>query len=475
MKKIDELLDSFSLENEDMVFQEEEMSREEAKRIKKMTLQKLNRKKPASRRFILPLAAAMVMLLSFAAVFAQGGLSAAYHRLFGENIRYVNDMGTEIQESSTSNGITLNVANMVGDENSFYIIFELIKEDGTSFKKADYIDFEHLNLDFGGSGGYTWYKIEDSDPDDNKATFVLIGNTEKKAAGKKLALTAENFTEYSIEEPENKFDLYGFLAENTDYQDQELKINENKPYIPVDENMPEDEKQKAQHIRDITPEKVLPFIGLNIPAAEGTGGVSIDNAGFAEKNLCLRIVRQEYGDSSLGNIYFESKSNADEKLYSSLVLTERRGGTDYDYYIFEIKDMEELKNYEFKYDMVNKTNTVNGHWEVQFRANYKNTTVTVPVNRSVILDGRKYTVDNIKISPLSLTVKMYNSILSGNERGGRLNDSVEVIMEDGSKAEISSMGTSTNPLTSTINMIFLKPLDTTKIQKVKIGDIEIEM
>lgn len=475
MKKIDELLDGFRLENEDVVFQVEEMSEEEAKRIKKMTLLKLNRKKPASRRVILPLAAAMIMLLSFAAVFAQGGLSAVYYRLFGENIRYVNEMGTEIQKNSSSNGITLNVANMVGDENSFYIIFELIKEDGTSFKKADYISFDSLRLDFSSSGGYTWYKIEDSDPDDNKATFVLIGNTEKKTAGKKLALIAENFTEYSIEEPENKFDPYSFLTENINYQDQELIINENQPYIPVDENMPEDEKEKAQHIRDITPEKVLPFNNLNIPAAEGISSVLIDNAGFAEGNLCLRISRQDYGDHSLGNIYFESKLNPEEKLYSSLVLTERHGETDYDYYIFEIADMEELKNYEFKYDMVNKTSTVNGHWEVRFSANYKNTTVTVPVNREVVMDGRKYTVDNIKISPLSLTVKMYNSIFSGSEGGGRLNDSVEVIMEDGSKAEISSLGTSTNSITSTINMIFLKPLDTTKVQKVKIGDVEIEM
>jgi hypothetical protein len=77
-------------------------------------------------------------------------------------------------------------------------------------------------LDFKSSGGYTWYQIEDDDKSDNKATFILSGNTKKKVAGDKLTLRAIDFTEYSIEEPVNKFDPYSFLINNQDYLRQEF-------------------------------------------------------------------------------------------------------------------------------------------------------------------------------------------------------------------------------------------------------------
>ena len=152
----------------------------------------------------------MTLILSFAAVFAQGGLSNIYYKLFGDNTKYVREMGTVINESCSSKGITLNVASMLGDENAFYIIFELIKDKGESFENSDYIYFDRLSLDINSSGGYTWYQIEDDDKNDNKATFILAGNTKKKVTGDKLTLRVADFTEYNTKEPVNKFEPYSF-------------------------------------------------------------------------------------------------------------------------------------------------------------------------------------------------------------------------------------------------------------------------
>ena len=476
MKKTDELLDDFSLQNENININEVKISETEIDRIKKLTLTKAKLKRPMTRRLILPLAAAMTLILSFAVVFAQGGLSNIYYRLFGENIKYVNDMGTVIDESYSANGITFNVANMVGDENSFYIIFEVIKEGGESFKESDYIEFETLRLDFSSSGGYTWYETEDDNPNDNKATFILIGNTEKKTAGKKLSLMAENFTEYSFKEPENKLNVYDFLLNNSSYQNQELVKNNNMPYIPVDENMLEEEKEKIKYMENIVPKEVLPLNNLSIPIDDDMNSIYIDNIGFAEGRLCIRISREDYGNGSLGDFYFENKESSKETLYSSFVLSEEYDSVQYDYYIFDIKDMEMLKNYNLIYNTVNMLDTVEGKWEVSFKADYKNTTRTVYINKEVEMDGKRYVVRNLKISPLSLTVKLSNNLVDNiSDRDHNLNNQVSVKMKDGSTVELSNWGTSTNPLTSTINMIFLKPVDMEQVSSVIIAGIEVNI
>lgn len=479
MKKTDELFDDFSLQDEDINIHEENITKIELERIKKLTLSKINLKKSTKKKFIIPLAASFVLLLSFAAVFAQGGLSNIYYKLFGENIKYVNDMGTVIDKSSTSNGVTFNVANMVGDENSFYIIFEAIKENGENFAEKGNVEFENLSLDFGGSGGYTWYMAEDEDPGDNKATFMLVGNTERKTAGRKLTLKASNLTEYTIEDPETYFDAYNFLKENEDYQNQVLVENKNREsmFIPIDPQAPEEEKEKAEYVNDIIPEEILPYNNADIYQEDNTGdktGMIVDNLGFAEGNLCIRILREDFGNSSLGDLYFENKNDADDRKYSVYSISEEYKDNQYDYFIFDIKNMEELQNYDFVYNTLNKNDTIMGNWEVTFKADYKNATRTFNVNKKVEIEGKRYLVRELKISPISLTVKLNNDIIDNlKSRGHNFNGAVSVVMKDGTAIEMSSWGTSTNPLTSTLNMIFQKPVDVNNIKSVVISGIEV--
>jgi hypothetical protein len=52
-------------------------------------------------------------------------------------------------------------------------------------------------------------------------------------------------------------------------------------------------------------------------------------------------------------------------------------------------------------------------------------------------------------------------------------EAISVIMKDGSTAEISGSGSSTNSLSSSVNLMFKQPIDTSKIEKIKIGNLEI--
>ena len=479
LTKIHEIIDNIDIENEDLKIAKSKVSKEEKNRILEMALNKANirKEKIFNRKYILSLAAAMTLILSFAVVFAQGGLSNIYYKLFGENIKYVTEMGTIIDESYSSNGITFNVSNMLGDENSFYIIFEIIKENGESFKDSDYIEFDRFSLDFKSSGGYTWYQIEDDDKNDNIPTFILSGNTKNKISGNKLTISATDITEYSIKEPAVKFDPYNFLIDNQDFIEQNLEKNLQKstPDIKNHDNYSKEEIDKIEEIYRLTPNYVLPWKYLNIPADEGLNEIYIDNIGFAENKLCIRIALSDKEMHSLGEIYFANKNSPEDILYNEFMLSEEKNGIKYYYYIFNIENMEELKNYNFIYDIVSKLSTTRGEWNVTFKADYKNTTKTIKVNKETKINDKRYTVKNIKISPIALNVELKNNFSDNYENPvHNFSEAISVIMKDGTKIEPTSSGSGTNPLTSYIYLMFEQPINTGQIHKIVIGDIEIE-
>ncbi len=475
MKKINDLLNDFDIIDENLNIKEDSMSEIEKLRVKNLTLEKLGlkNKKSTKKKLILPLAAAMTLVLSFAVVFAQGGISNVYYKLFGENIKYVNEIGTEINKDYSNNGITLNVANMLGDENSFYIIFELINENGESFENINYIEFEDLNLDFNSSGGYTYYKIEDDNEKDNKATFVLIGNTAKKSVNKKMTLKINNLTEYSIIELD-KFEPFDFLSDNEEFINQSLTQNTKKSIIPITSDMLEEEKQKSQYMNSLIPDEVLPFKQENI-MLDDKGYIYVDNIGFVEKRLCIRFaVNTLNSDEYISELYFVNKNDPDDILYGEILFTESNKSTVYDYYSFNIKNMEELKSYDFKYSIMKETKKTEGNWDVSFKADYKNTSKKINVNKEVELDGKKYKIDNVKLSPISLNVELKNNLVDNIDNPKHnFFDVVSVVLKDGSIIKSISSGSSSNPFSASINMIFEKPVDVLTIDYIKIGDIKI--
>lgn len=479
MKKIDELFDDFEMENEEININEEKMSNAEKDKIKKITMQKCGLKENNTyfnRRLIILLAAAMTLILSFVAVFAEGGFNNIFNNLFGENIKYVSDMGTVIDKSCSANGIKFNVESMLGDENSFYIVFELIKENGETFENSDIIRFENFNLKFSGSGGYSYYQIKDDDDKDNKATFILIGDTANKTAGKKLTLGISDFTEYDNVEVSEGFSPYDFLKNNLGYLNQSLEKNIQKSNEVVNDKMTEEEKKKIEYINSLNPINVLPMKYSDISISDEFNDIMIDNIGFADGKLCLRIKSPKCEDIDTGYIYFESINDKDNLKYEEYSFSEEHNGEKYIYYVFDIKSMEELKNYTFKYCITKKIKNTKGNWEVSFNADYKNTSRKININKEVEVDGKRYTVKNIKLSPISLNIELRNNIIDEIENPAHnLDGIVSVIMKDGTVMKIGNAGISTNPLSATMNFIFNQPVDIYRIDSIKIGNLVINV
>lgn len=476
MKNIYELLEDINIGELDI--NETSLPKDEKDRILKLTLNKAglnNKKRKFNSRIILPLAATMTMILSFV-VFAQGGVSNIYYNLFGENTKYISHMGTVINERVSSNGITFNVESMLGDENSFYIIFELIKENGENFKESDYVQFEKLDLDFKGSGGYTWYQVEDDNSNDNKETFILAGNTRKKITGDKLSLKVVDVTNYNVREAIESFNPYNFLLSNQEYLSQNLMENINKDSVAInkDTNFNQEEINKIDEMYRLTPNYVLPWKYANISIEKDENNIFIDNLGFVEDKLCIRFAFMNLEKDSLGDIYFENKINTEDIKYADIVLNEENDGVNYNYFIFDIKDLDELKNYEFKYNIISKKETIKGNWDVTFKVNYENSTKSFKINKNVELSNKKYTVKELKLSPIALNITLKNNIKDSIENPiHNFTNLVSVILKNGLEVEVSNSGSSTNSLSSSINIMFKKPIDPSQIDKIKIGNLEI--
>ena len=235
-----------------------------------------------------------------------------------------------------------------------------------------------------------------------------------------------------------------------------------------------EQKEKVEEMYQLTPNYVLPWKYANIPMEDGIDEIFIDNIGFVENKLCIRIARSNSEDYSLGEIYFVNTNNSEEILYADFMFPEEINDINYYYYIYDIKDMEELKNYSLYYDIVDKLNTTIGEWSVTFKADYKNTTETKRINKEVTIDGKRYTVKNIKISPIALNVELKNNLSDKyDDPVHELYGKVSVIMKDGRKIEPSSSGSSSNSINTSINLMFNQPVNTADIGKIIIGDTEI--
>ena len=266
------------------------------------------------------------------------------------------------------------------------------------------------------------------------------------------------------------------LSNNPDYLQQGFVKNLEKSTMDTGnaDEYSQEELKKIEEMYRLTPNFVLPWKYSNIPMADGINEIFIDNIGFVENKLCIRITESNSQDNSIGEIYFVNADNTEDILSNEFMFTEEKNDVKYYYYIFDIKDMEELENYKLYYDIVRKMNTTSGEWKVTFKADYKNMTETRRIDKEVTIDGKRYLVKNIKISPIALNVELKNNLSDNfDEPIHNLYRKVSVVMKDGSIIEPSSSGASTNAFGASINLTLEKPINTAEIGKIIIGDMEI--
>lgn len=62
----------------------------------------------------------------------------------------------------------------------------------------------------------------------------------------------------------------------------------------------------------------------NIPMADGINEIFIDNIGFVENKLCIRITESNSQDNSIGEIYFVNADNTEDILSNEFMFAEEK-------------------------------------------------------------------------------------------------------------------------------------------------------
>lgn len=84
----------------------------------------------------------------------------------------------------------------------------------------------------------------------------------------------------------------------------EKNLQKSTPDIQSSNDYLTEEIEKIEEIYRLTPNYVLPWKYVNIPVEEGLNEIYIDNIGFVENRLCIRIASSNLEMHSTGEIYF---------------------------------------------------------------------------------------------------------------------------------------------------------------------------
>ncbi|MDD2493732.1 MAG: hypothetical protein PHE29_00915, partial [Tissierellia bacterium] len=90
--------------------------------------------------------------------------------------------------------------------------------------------------------------------------------------------------------------------------------------------------------------------------------------------------------------------------------------------------------------------------------------------------NKRYLVKELKLSPISLNIELINNLEDKIKNPvSNFYNEVTITMKDGKNIDLISSGANTNPLKSTINMIFEKPIDVKQIYTINIGNLTIKI
>lgn len=179
------------------------------------------------------LAAALVAVFAFATtafaaeVFQWDVRLSSYFGDADMNSSDLSGGGMNVGVSAENDGITVKAVQTIGDGTNLYILFDVTAPEGVVLD-TNYA-FDMITLRIGKLGGldgptgmgYGCTMIEDDKPGDNKATFLLSLEADKKINDKIINIKLENFGHYSTDSGEMIKDYTGRweLEWKLDYKD----------------------------------------------------------------------------------------------------------------------------------------------------------------------------------------------------------------------------------------------------------------
>jgi len=181
----------------DIAVEERTMTEQEIHRIQKKALGKIRRPRWGKKQAALLAVAALAITGATAAAAGRLAGGELFSRYFGgEDLQpgWLEKMCASPVASAQADGYAVELLGVMGDRHSFSVIMDVTAPEGEVLSET--ARFETTRLTFeeeqGGYGaGWFMTQLADDDPQDNKARFMLMGDTSQKVTGKRMTLRLE--------------------------------------------------------------------------------------------------------------------------------------------------------------------------------------------------------------------------------------------------------------------------------------------
>lgn len=354
MRRIDELLESVTLKEEDyemiteellteseldelkeMVLQVVREEKEEERSVQKEAISLENTKRRKSKRWLLPLVATLTIGGSLIAGVTSENLGEVFKVIFGENTSNIGESGLELGISDTQQGITLNVQGIVGDKQNAIILFDVEKPEDESFE-GNRIKFGKLNFEvkkgweFKGwnpfkiysstvsGSSYRWSSIDEAYQTPNQRIFQLEATLDETLIGKDAVLEITDIIEVQEGAWESEVDLVDFFKKHPEYLEQaSIPMPQDLlTYISEEELKYEGYQEKEiKKIMEDIPKRALPSRNLELDLyPELKSNWKVDNIGFIGEQLHIRMYG--VGNSAYTPSFEDALGNEIEMTYN---------------------------------------------------------------------------------------------------------------------------------------------------------------
>ncbi|PHV69545.1 hypothetical protein CS063_15320 [Sporanaerobium hydrogeniformans] len=419
-----------------------------------------------------------------------GNVERMFEVLFGSGTAYIGESGLELGVNTTKEGITLNVQGLVGDKNSAILLFDLTKEDGSSFD-GNYIKFGRLEFDVEGkhektrswnpfkiygSQGYTssigWGMLDEVYQVPTKYTFKVEANLTKDLIGKNATLKLTDIIEAEQGDWFSEINLAEFLRAYPEYTYQDSIPMEEKFISYYDEEELESEGMNAQEVISKIPKRGLDSKQLDINLyPDFNTEWKIDNLGFVDGKLHLRM----YGTDEMHYTpsFVDEQGNEIEMEYNITTYHSNGEGAKEErfaqgYYVYAIKDLEELSKLRVRSWFIKELRTTKGEWQLSFKVAIKNEEKRLVLNK-MYSQGDSLTLEELTLSKLSLQVIYENK---NNKRG---TIKTRLLMKDGQEIKLGAKSQSYEGSKVTVRYAFKEPIDISEVQAVFINNEEVKI
>jgi hypothetical protein len=488
MKRVDELLSQIELKKEDYdLIQEEALSEEEMKELQKIVLNTIkqeqegggkekirrNTKIQKIKRWILPLVASAAITSTVIASVNNVSISQIFKDFFSEESTNIGESGKIVGITDSNQGITLNIQGIVGDNKTAVVMFDLTKEDGTAFS-GNNVEFGKLDYTIAGksvAGSYHVINQEKQSTVQRTLSLkpLLFNEMPENFVGSEATVKITDIIEIEEGYWKPEINLADYLEQHPECLDQQpIAMSEIflKHAVTEEELIDSGYNQsRISKIMNTQPKQGIDDKKLNLALYGGKQKEwTIDNIGFVDGQLHIRMSGKIESDYLPG--FKDAAGNEVQMTWSGGHNINSVKGISY--YIFDIKDLENLKKATMTSYFQKELGTIKGQWEVPFTMDFKSNEKTIKTEQTISRSGAKaLTIDEMILSNLALHVTYSGDEFETIPRA-------RLVFKDGTEKEIPG-GASFDKGQAICSYRFEAPIEIANVAAIKLNDVEVRI